>query len=134
MIKSESKPYSRPNCPKCGSKKIWSLGKRWQCGDCKHSFHKTEEDKANFQHLPNFRLFRGNQYVKSNREPKHKAKIKLEKEFESKPNPIPLDVLKRMVSIEHLSDVPCFLCPNLDKNCDVSACEKLGAWLLNASK
>ena len=38
---NEDNEVKRPNCPKCGSKKIVSVGKNWRCKRCKREFRKN---------------------------------------------------------------------------------------------
>ena len=39
---------NRPDCPNCGSTRIWSNGKKWQCQDCYKRFDKSPQEIADY--------------------------------------------------------------------------------------
>ena len=127
-IQNEIK-YNRPNCPKCNSDHIVSYGKTWLCKNCKKHFMKTEEDIQNFKPLP---TFRGNK-------PKSKISVvpnvsSIELQEKERIIRAHAEKVRKMCNVDSLIDLPCFLCPDLERNCEVSSCKKMGAWLNNEIK
>lgn len=102
----------RPNCPRCGSSKIYNCHENWRCQSCWLRFPKNLKELETY--VPR------KPYVLRKPKPKPIPKISIDTEK-----------MKRMFNVDSVLGIPCFACENLEieNRCDVTKCTRFEDWL-----